>query len=104
MLDNPQRNRYTANMMKVKWLFNDGATVMPYDSFPFAYRAMYNALKNGVEKGRKYADMVKSMSITGPVAPGVKAKTMDYTAATQQAKNTDVLSNEGQLNRRAFPK
>ena len=89
-------------MIKVKWILTDGSTVMPYDSFPFAYRAMYNALKNGVERGRKYADMIKSMTITGPVAPGIKAHTIGYAAATQKAKDAGILTPEGQLNSREF--
>lgn len=88
--------------MKVKWIFTDGSTVLPYDSFPFAYRAMYNTLKVGVEKGRKYADMVKSMTITGPVAPGIKAQTMGYATATQKAKDAGIMTAEGQLNSREF--
>ena len=89
-------------MIKVKWIFNDGLKAMPYDSFPFAYRAMYQTLKQGVEKGRKYADMIKCMSVVGPVATGAKSSTYSYAAATEKAKDAGIITTEGQLNSREF--
>ena len=88
--------------MKVTWVFNDGLKAMPYDSFPLAYRAMYQTIKSGVEKGRKYADMIQCMSVTGPITRGMKPSTFSYAAATQKAKDAGVVTPEGQLNSREF--
>lgn len=88
--------------MKFKWIFKDGVTETQWDSFPFAYRAMFNAIKNGVEKGRKYSDMIKCMSVTGPLGPGIKSHTYSYATATQKAKDAGIMSAEGQLESREF--
>jgi len=88
--------------MKVTWIFNDGGRKLPYDSFPLAYRAMFQTIKQGVEKGRKYADMIQCMSVTGPVAKGIKSNTYSYAAATEKAKDAGVVTTEGQLNSREF--
>ena len=77
---------------------------MPYDSFPLAYRSMYQTLKRGVEKGRKYADMIKCMTITGPIAPGAKSNTYSYAVATQKAKDMRLVTAEGQLDNYEFKK
>ena len=91
--------------MNTKWLFRDGTTTVECTSFPFAFRAMFMTVKQGVEKGkRKYEDMIRSMSIVSPMVDRNtgKPKVYSYAAATQFAKDTGVLTPEGQINSREF--
>jgi hypothetical protein len=88
-----------------KWLFRDGATVVECTSFPFAFRAMFMTVKQGVEKGkRKYDEMTRQMSIVSPMVDRNtgKPKVYNYAAATEFAKDTGVLTPDGQINSREF--
>jgi hypothetical protein len=90
--------------MKVKWIFKDGTRTTEFESFPFAYRAMWNTLKRGVEsKTRKYEDMVKGFSITSPLKDrDGHARVYSYATATVMATDLGVLTPDGQLNSREF--
>ena len=85
------------------WIFKDGATQTKCTSFPYAYRLMFDTLKRGVEKGRKYDDMVRQMLIISPQkdAHGDVRK-YDYTAATAMATASGLLTPEGTINSREF--
>lgn len=89
--------------MNAKWLFKDGATVIDCTSFPYAFRTMFNTVKKGVEKGRKFEDMVKGMSIVSPMRDRLgNTKTYTYAEATEMATNTGLLTSDGQINSREF--
>lgn len=89
--------------MMNEWIFKDGATQMKCTSFPYAYRAMFNAPKKGVESGRKYEDMIKQMSITSPqLDRHGDPRTYSYATATQMAKDSGLLTPDGQINSREF--
>ena len=85
------------------WIFNDGVAQVKCTSFPYAYRMMFNALKSGVEKGRKYDDMVKQMSIVSPQKDkhGDPRK-YSYATATEMATASGLLTPDGQINSREF--
>ena len=80
-----------------EWIFKDGATQTKCTSFPYAYRLMFDTLKRGVEKGRKYDDMVRQMLIISPQkdAHGDLRK-YNYDAATQMATDMGILL-DGQI-------
>ena len=87
------------------WIFKDGVTQTKCTSFPYAYRLMFTTLKQGVEKGRKYNDMVKQMLIISPQKDNHgDPRKYDYAAATQMAKDSGLLNSEGEIDRRAFGK
>ena len=89
--------------MNSKWLFKDGATVIECTSFPYAFRTMFNTVKKGVEKGRKYEDMVKAMSIVSPAKDRLgNTKSYNYAEATEMATNSGLLTSDGQINSREF--
>jgi hypothetical protein len=90
--------------MNNKWIFRDGPTAVECTSFPFAFRAMWTVAKKGVEKGRKMDDILRQMTITSPMVDRStgKPKVYSYTAATQFAKDTGVLTPDGQINSREF--
>jgi len=89
--------------MNAKWLFKDGATAVECTSFPYAFRTMFNVVKKGVEKGRKFEDMVKGMSIVSPHRDRMgDTKKYTYAEATQMAQNTGLLTSDRQINSREF--
>lgn len=85
-----------------EWIFKDGATQTSCTSFPYAYRMMFNAVKSGVEKGRKYNDMVKQMLIISPLkdSRGDRRK-YNYATASEMATASGLLK-DGEINSREF--
>src|ERR1035437_2820210 len=85
------------------WIFKNGAATTTWDTFPYAYRAMFNALKTGVERGLKYDDMVKQMVIISPQKDrhGDPRK-YSYAEATELAKASELVDSNGLLNARVF--
>ena len=64
---------------------------------------MWNTLKQGVEKGRKAADMEKAMLIISPqLDRHGDPRTYSYASATEMAKASGLLTPEGQINSREF--
>ena len=94
-----------APMNNIRWIFKDGASQVTCDSFPYAFRMMFNSVKKGVESGRKYNEMVKQMSILSPTNDqhGDPRK-YSYAEATELAKASDLLTPDGQINSRVFSK
>lgn len=91
--------------MKHKWVFKDGLAVIDCTSFPYAFRMMHNAIKTGVEKGRKYNDMAKSMLIVSPMKDiHGAARVYNYTEASKMAVSQGLLNSDGQLNGKEFKK
>ena len=90
--------------MNAAWIFKDGATKVECTSFPYAFRAMWNSIKKGVEGGKRtHSDMVKSMSILSPIKDAYgQAKSYDYAEAKRMAENQGLLTAEGQINSREF--
>jgi hypothetical protein len=87
----------------MKWLFKDGSTVTECTSFPYAYRSMWNAMRKGVEKGRKADEVVKTMSIVSPIKDrNGDTKVYSYAAATAMAQAQGLLGVDGQINSREF--
>lgn len=89
--------------MQNEWIFKNGTTLTSCTSFPYAYRAMFTALKKGVEQGRKHEDMVRQMSIISPMKDTHGDKRVySYYAATSMAQNSGLLDASGQINSREF--
>ena len=87
------------------WIFKDGTTQIVCTSFPFAYRIMFNTLKQGVEKGRKYEDMIRQMLIISPIKDNRGTgtpRTYTYASATEMATASGLLTAEGQINSKEF--
>ena len=92
-----------APMNKVTWIFKDGASQVTCDSFPYAFRMMFNSVKKGVESGRKYNEMVKQMSILSPAKDQHgDPRIYSYTDATEMATAQGLLTADGQINSREF--
>ena len=85
------------------WIFKDGVAKFPCDSFPYAYRLMYETIKAGVETKRKYNDMMNQMSIISPnKTPHGDIRQYSYTESTAMAKDQGLLTSSGHLNKREF--
>ena len=87
------------------WIFKNGAAKTTWDTFPYAYRAMFNTLKIGVEKGSKYDDMVKQMVIISPQKDRHgEPRKYSYAEATELAKSSELLTPTGEINSHVFKK
>ena len=86
------------------WIFKDGVTSQgTYNTFPDAFKAMFNTMKRGVERGRKYNEMLKQLVIIAPTKDQHgDFRKYDYMAATELAKSSDLLTPEGIINSRVF--
>jgi len=90
-------------MNNAKWIFKDGPSQITCDSFPYAYRLMFNTLKKGVETGRKYDEMVKQLVIIAPTKDQHgDLRRYNYNDATELAKENGLLTPTGEINSREF--
>jgi hypothetical protein len=85
-----------ANTTK-QWIFDDGLMKYHHPTFPFAYRAMHNSMKRGVEQGILKSQVVKRFFITSPIG-----KKYSFDSATDLALSTGLLTAEGIINSREF--
>ena len=96
--------------MTAKWIFKDGTKEVPCDSFPYAFRYMYNAFRMGVEgvgpnktqvPKRSPGEMMRNFTITGPCGTAFQ-KTFSYSESVQKARTSDLLTPDGTLDSRQF--
>ena len=89
--------------MKAYWIFKYGTAETKCTSFPYAYRALVNALKQGAEKGLNQHEMIKQMYILSPIKDNYcNSRTYNYNEATDMARSSGLLTPEGNLNSREF--
>ena len=84
-------------VMITTWIFDDGFRKHPTESFPYAFRFMFNALKHGAEKGMKFEDMIRRFEITGPTG-----RSYSYHRAKDLATEMGLLTPDGTINSREF--
>jgi hypothetical protein len=83
--------------MTNNWTFDDGLQKHSCDSFPYAYRTLYNTLKRSVESGGDRDTLVRRYKIYSPL------KTVySYRQATELALDQGLLTSEGTINSREF--
>ncbi len=87
-----------------EWILKNGDTETKYTSFPYAFRVMFAIVKKATEQG-KYLETIKAMKIVAPIkdAHG-DFRTYTYSAATEMAKNSGLLTPDGIINSREFKK
>lgn len=90
--------------MKSIWIFKDGYTTrIECTSFPYAFRLMYNTIKNGVKNGKSNIELTKNMSIVSPIKDiHGDYRIYYYDDAVRMATNSGLLSADGQLNSKEF--
>lgn len=84
-------------METTTWIFDDGLQQHPCATFPYAFRYMFNAIKRGVEKGKKHENMSQLYLIISPT--GV---IYNYDRAKSLATAQGLLTSEGTINSREF--
>ena len=85
-----------------KWTFKNGTSKQEFDSFPLAFQVMF-AVARKASVTKTSADVIKKLSIISPIkdAHG-DPRRYDYTAATQFAKDSNLLDLNGDINKKAF--
>jgi hypothetical protein len=83
--------------MNRTWIFDDGSQKHSYDTFPFAFRYMFNVMKKGVEQGKLYSEMFRTFRILSPTGT-----VYDYDRACDLAKDQGLLTADGMINSREF--
>lgn len=85
-----------------QWQFKNGTNVLEFTTFPFAFRAMYNLVRNGIED-KKLVD-TSAFLIVGPKNPRGERVKYGYFAAMDMARNMGLINVEGYLNGKEFKK
>ncbi len=83
--------------MKTNWTFYDGFQKHQCDSFPYAYRTLFNTLHRALKAGGKHDDLTSQYKITSPFN-----KVYNYKQATQLAKDQGLLTTEGTIKGEEF--
>jgi hypothetical protein len=86
-------------MKNDSWIFYDGLMKHPCATFPYAYRKLFNAMRVGVENGRKESSMIGLFKIISPTG-----KVYSYGAATALAKDQGLVTTDNTLNSKEFKK
>ena len=85
------------------WILKDGFTQQEFSSFPFAFRQMYYSVKQGVEKGKNLADLIKGIQIVSPLKDvHGDPRTYSYATAIMMAKDQGLLTADGSINSKEF--
>jgi len=87
------------------WILKNGVNVTDCPTFPYAFRAMFNAVQQGLKAGGKSAaETSKKFTIVGPANSKGDRRTYGYVDACKMAKDTGLLTPDGQLNSKEFKK
>ncbi len=87
---------------KLSWTFKNGSVKTDHESFPFAFRAMYATVKDGMAKGKRIGELTKEMLIVSPLKVYGEARTYSYYEASKMATDQGLLTLDGQINNREF--
>jgi hypothetical protein len=86
------------------WIYKNGTTKLDCDSFPFAFRTAFTAVRKAVEAKQSPASVAKHITILGPKNSRGDRTTYTYDAALQLAKDQGLVTAEGNINSREFKK
>ena len=75
---------------------------MDCDSFPFAFRSAFNAVRKAVEAKQSPASVAKNITILGPTNSRGERITYTYASALQLAQDQGLVTSEGNINSREF--
>lgn len=85
---------------KPVWIFRNGTQDIPCSSFPYAFRTMYNVVRNGIANKKPVS--FSTLSILGPLNARGDRITYSYVKATNLAKEQGLLTADDQINSREF--
>ena len=87
----------------LQWQFKNGTNApLEFTTFPFAFRAMYNLVRKGIED-KKPVDTAGFL-IVGPKNPRGERVKYGYFAALELARSGGLLNQEGYINGKEFKK
>jgi hypothetical protein len=90
--------------MKIKsnklWLLKNKSQIMEFDTFPFAFRTMFNIVRKSIET--KKPVNTDDLSIIGPPDVHGDRPIFSYIVATQKAKEWNTLTADGIINSKEF--
>jgi hypothetical protein len=90
-------------MTNALWILKDGYSQQEFSSFPFAFRTMYQSVKQRVEKGKNLSDLIKGIKIVSPLKDvHGDLRTYSYHAAIDMAKDQGLLTADGSINSKEF--
>jgi hypothetical protein len=89
-------------VMRDNWLIKNGFQTIPCTTFPFAFRAMYNLVRVGVQGKKSYLDLTKSLFVDGPPSPDGTRTRYTYEDASRLATQQGLLTSDGQLRGKEF--
>lgn len=86
-----------------QWQFKNGSkTPLEFTTFPFAFRAMYNLVRQGIDAGKPVD--TSGFVIVGPKNPRGERVRYGYFAALELARSGGLLNQEGYINGKEFKK
>lgn len=86
----------------MKWILKNGVSKQEFDSFPYAFRTMFAIAKKAVETPNS-AKVISQLSIISPQKDvHGDPRTYTFAAATQMAKDSGLLTPNGEINSREF--
>lgn len=90
----------------IHWILKNGTQKFECPSFPYAFRAAFNIIRTASEAGKSVAELIKGITIIGPVIDKDSRKpyVYSYTTATQRALDQGLLTSDGQINSKEFKK
>ena len=88
--------------MKSNWILNVNDHPHECTSFPCAFRLAYNMVRKQIEAGKPTADLIGSLSITGPPTAKNERNKYSYASATDMAIGMGLLTPDGQINSKEF--
>jgi hypothetical protein len=85
----------------LQWQFRNGTNApTEFTTFPFAFRSMYNLVRQGIEN-KKPLD-TSNFLILGPKNPRGERVQYKYNAAVEFAQSMGLLSADGHINGKEF--
>ena len=90
--------------MKNNWILKNGASSQDFDSFPYAFRTMHAIAKKAVESPGSEKIIGQLSTISPQKDAHGDPRKYNYPAATQMAKDSGLLTLDGQIDKRAFGK
>lgn len=91
-------------MTNYQWILNNGKQEIPCETFPLAFRMMFNIVRTAREAKKNIPSVVRELSITGPLSSPTMKKTLSYYDAMDKARVSQLLTPDGTINSREFKK
>lgn len=91
-------------MTNYQWILNNGKQAIPCETFPLAFRTMFNIVRTAREAGKNVPSVTREISIVGPIGSPTMKKTYSYYDALDAAKTRNLLTADGLINSREFKK